>query len=71
LSINKQNITPAELVDRLKTMFENRKDKTVFIQASGLLTYGSVVPLVDACTGVGLRVGIITEEMESSARKGK
>jgi len=71
LSINKQNITPAELVDRLKSMFENRKDKTVFIQASGLLTYGSVVPLVDACTGVGLRVGIITEEMESSARRGK
>ena len=71
LSLNKQPITPQELPDRLRTMFQNRKDKTVFIQASGRLTYGSVVPLVDACSGIGLRVGIITEDMEAGARRGK
>ena len=71
LSVNKEPTAPAELQDKLRAMFQNRKDKTVFIQAAGTLTYGSVVPLVDACTAVGLRVGIITEDMEASARRGK
>jgi biopolymer transport protein ExbD len=69
LTMNKAPLEPSELVDRLHSTFDNRKDKTVFIQAAGTLTYGSVVPLIDACTGIGLRVGIITEGMESNARR--
>jgi biopolymer transport protein ExbD len=71
LSINKQPVTPTELVEKLRAMFENRKDKTVFIQAADTLAYGDVVPVIDACTGLGLRVGMITTDMTESARKGK
>jgi len=71
LSINKQPVAQADVVERLRTLFAARKDKTVFIQAAGSLHYGEVVPIVDICTGVGLRVGIITEDMEASAKRGK
>jgi biopolymer transport protein ExbD len=71
LTINKQVVAPSELMERLRALFANRKDKTIFIQGAGRLHYGDVVPLIDACTGVGLRVGIITEDMEATARRGK
>ena len=71
VSVNSQPVTPAELTDKLRGLFENRKDKTVFIKAANTLAYGDVVPLIDICTGLGLRVGMITTEMENSARRGK
>ena len=71
VSINKQAIAPTELAERLRGLFANRKDKTVFIQAANTLAYGDVVPLIDVCTGLGLRVGMITTDMTESARKGK
>jgi len=69
LTLNRQVVTPAELVERLQNVFASRKDKTIFIEGSAALKYGDVVPLIDACSGMGLRVGIITDEMTSSARR--
>jgi biopolymer transport protein ExbD len=37
ISINKQDVTIAELEDRLRTIFEERKDKTMFIMGAGTL----------------------------------
>jgi biopolymer transport protein TolR len=71
ITVNKQPVSPAELADRLRGLFENRKDKTVFIDADDKLSYGDVVPLIDVCSGLGLRVGMITQDMKNSARRGK
>jgi biopolymer transport protein ExbD len=62
LSINSQPVAPAELQGRLRTLYESRNDKTLFVMGAGSLRYGDVIPLIDAAKGAGVtRVGIITE----------
>src|SRR5262247_1745444 len=64
LSVNKQDVTVAELEDRLRKIYEERKDKTLFIAADGGLRYGDIVDVIDAAKGAGVeKVGIITEGM--------
>ncbi len=72
LSINKQATTLEGLTPALRTIFENRGDKTIFVNADGALRYGEVVQIIDAAIGLGLRVGIVTEGMkgEAQAKKG-
>jgi biopolymer transport protein TolR len=68
LSINKSDTPVAELEDRLRRIFEERKDKTLFIAADGALTYGDIVDVIDAAKGAGVeKVGIITEGMRRAA----
>jgi biopolymer transport protein ExbD len=43
LSINKSDVSVAELEDRLRKIYEERKDKTLFIAADGALRYGDIV----------------------------
>jgi biopolymer transport protein ExbD len=62
LSINSQPVAPAELAGQLRTIFEDRRDKTLFVLGAGSLRYGDVIPLIDTAKGAGVtRVGIITE----------
>ena len=68
LSINKQPTTLQGLTEALRTIFERRTDKTIFVNADGALRYGEVVQVIDAAIGVGLRVGIVTEGMKSEAQ---
>jgi len=64
VSINKQEVALQELPDRLKEVFENRRDKTMFIMAAGSLRYGDIVHVIDSAKGAGVdRVGIVTERM--------
>lgn len=64
LSINKQEIAFPELGARLKEVYENRRDKTMFIMAAGSLRYGDIVRVIDSAKGAGVdRVGIVTERM--------
>jgi biopolymer transport protein TolR len=68
ISVNKQDTTIAELEDKLRTIFEERKDKTMFINASGALVYGDIVEVIDAAKGAGVeKVGIVTEGMKRGA----
>ena len=68
ISINKQDVQVAELEDRLRTIYEERKDKTLFIAADGTLRYGDIVEVIDAAKGAGVeKVGIITEGMRRAA----
>ena len=68
ISVNKQDKTIAELEDYLRTVFEERKDKTMFINASGSLVYGDIVEVIDAAKGAGVeKVGIVTEGMKRGA----
>ena len=57
-----------ELEERLRTIFEDRKDKTMFISGDGALRYGDIVNVIDAAKGAGVeKVGIVTEGMKKSA----
>jgi biopolymer transport protein ExbD len=64
LAINHQPVLLAELEDRLRVIYSERRDKTLYIMGSGALRYGEVVAVIDAGKGAGVdRVGIITEGM--------
>jgi biopolymer transport protein ExbD len=64
ISINSQEVAYADLGARLRTLYEDRADKTMFVMAAGSLRYGDVVPVIDAAKGAGVtRVGIVTEGM--------
>ena len=67
ISVNKQDVTPQELPERLRTIFEERKDKTMFIVGDGNLRYADIVYVIDAAKGAGVeKVGIVTEGMRKA-----
>ena len=71
ITINKQAVPVAELDSRLRTIFEERKDKTMFIAAAGNLRYGDIVFVIDAAKGAGVeKLGIVTEGMRRAAAGG-
>ena len=66
LSINKQFVTLHDLGERLRSVFSERRDKTLFLMADGSLRYGDIVDVIDAAKGAGVeRVGIVTEAMRT------
>jgi biopolymer transport protein ExbD len=68
LSINHQPVLMADLETTLRSVFDTRMDKTLFITASGTLKYGEVMSVIDAAKGAGVqRVGIVTEGMRQAA----
>jgi biopolymer transport protein ExbD len=68
ISINKQDVTITDLEERLRKIFEERNDKTMFIAAAGTLRYGEIVDVIDAAKGAGVeKVGIVTEGMRRAA----
>jgi biopolymer transport protein ExbD len=65
ITINKSEVTLSDLEGRLRIIFEQRKDKTMFIAGSGSLKYGDIVAVIDAAKGAGVeKVGIVTEGMK-------
>jgi biopolymer transport protein ExbD len=68
IAINKQDVTLQDLETRLRNIFEQRKDKTLFIAGAGSLRYGDIVNVIDAAKGAGVeKVGIVTEGMRTAA----
>jgi biopolymer transport protein TolR len=68
ISINKQDVPSQELEQRLRAIFDERKDKTMFIAGAGNLRYGDIVAVIDAAKGAGVeKVGIVTEGMRKAA----
>jgi len=71
ISVNKQDVTLAELESRLRNIFDQRKDKTMFIIGAGSLRYGDIVAVIDAAKGAGVeKVGIVTEGMRKAGGAG-
>ena len=71
ISVNKQDVTIQELESRLRSIFEERKDKTMFIAGAGTLRYGDIIEVIDAAKGAGVeKVGIVTEAMRRAAGAG-
>jgi biopolymer transport protein TolR len=64
LSINQQDVTLGQLRSRLREVYAERRDKTLYVMADSALRYGEVVGVIDAAKGAGVeRVGIITAAM--------
>ena len=64
MSVNKQPVTIAELQNRLRDVFETRREKTMFIVGDPSLRYGEIIAVIDAAKGAGVeKVGIVTEGM--------
>jgi biopolymer transport protein ExbD len=64
LSINRQPVEPGGLGPRLRDLFAERRDKTLYILGDGALRYGEIIGVIDAAKGAGVeRVGIITAAM--------
>jgi biopolymer transport protein ExbD len=71
ISINHQDVTLQDLEEKLRVIFEERKDKTMFISGDGTLRYGDIVNVIDAAKGAGVeKVGIVTEGMRKGATPG-
>jgi len=69
LEINHEPVTIAQLEDRLREIFRERENKTLYIAGDGSLRYGEIVAVIDASKGAGVsRVGIITDGMRRSVR---
>jgi biopolymer transport protein ExbD len=69
LTVNKQETTLPQLTETLRTMFENRTEKVVFLAGDGRLRYQDMVNVIDQAVNAGLRIGIITEGMQQEARR--
>lgn len=64
IAINNQDVSLAQLETRLRDIFEDRREKTMFIAGAGTLTYGDIIDVIDAAKGAGVtKVGIVTEAM--------
>jgi biopolymer transport protein TolR len=71
ISVNKQDVTLPELESRLRNIFDQRKDKTMFIIGASTLRYGAIVEVIDAAKGAGVeKVGIVTEGMRRAGGAG-
>ena len=69
LEINHEPVTIAQLEERLREIFGERENKTLYIAGDGSLRYGEIVEVIDASKGAGVsRVGIITDGMRRSVR---
>ena len=71
ISINKQDVTLQELESKLRNIYDQRKDKTMFIMGAGSLRYKEIIFVIDAAKGAGVeKVGIVTEGMRREANPG-
>jgi biopolymer transport protein ExbD len=68
ISVNQQPVPIQRLESELRGIFEQRREKTMFIAGAGTLTYGEIIDVIDAARGAGVeKVGIVTEGMRRAA----
>ena len=70
LEINHQPVTIETLEDRLREIYRERVNKTLYIAGAGSLRYGEIIAVIDASKGAGVdRVGIISEGMRRDVQQ--
>ena len=68
IAVNQQDVSVGALEGRLRAIFAERTDKTMFIVADGSLLYGDIIVVIDAAKGAGVdKVGIVTDGMRRAA----
>ncbi len=68
IAVNSQPTALADLGPRLRAIYEQRSDKTLYIIGAGTLRYGAIVDVIDAAKGAGVeQVGNVTEGLRRGA----
>ena len=71
ISINNQDVTLAGLEKKLRDIYDQRKDKKMFVSGAGNLRYKDIIEVIDAARAAGVdKVGIVTEGMKKAAGAG-
>ena len=71
LNVNKMSLSMADLPEHLRTLFDGRADRTLFIVGAPSVKYGEIMPIIDAGLGAGAKVAIVTEAMKAEAAAGR
>ena len=67
ISINHQDVLPADLENTLRAVYAERHDKTLYISGAPSLAYKRIIEVMDAAKGAGIqRLGVITEGLRRS-----
>jgi biopolymer transport protein TolR len=62
IALNHEMIAREVLADRVRTIFESRREKLLFFDVDEKANYGLTVEIMDACRGAGVKViGIMTK----------
>jgi biopolymer transport protein TolR len=68
LAINHQDVALQALESRLRAIYSDRRDKTLYIAGAASLRYKNIIEVIDAAKGAGVdRVGIVTETMQRTS----
>jgi biopolymer transport protein ExbD/biopolymer transport protein TolR len=59
--LNAQEISRAELGDRVARVLAARADEVIFFDADGETPYGDAVSVMDIVRGAGARIAVLTE----------
>ncbi len=64
--INEDNVTLDQLTEKLRTIFEARNDKVMFVKGDKDLDFAAVTPVIDDGHAAGVdNIGIITPRVEA------
>ena len=67
ISVNKEDVPILGLEKRLRDIYEQRKDKTMFIIGAETLRYKDIIEVIDAAKGAGVeKLGIVTSGMRKA-----
>ncbi len=67
ISINHQDVVLAGLEHTLRSIYAERRDKTLYISGAPSLAYRRIIEVMDAAKGAGIqRLGVITEGLRRS-----
>jgi biopolymer transport protein TolR len=62
LYLNDKRVVPGGLDAQLRTAFQGRRDKTLYLKADAGLSYGAVIETMDQVRRAGIeRLGMVTE----------
>jgi len=71
LTINHTDVAMSEAEHRFRTLFESRREKTLFMIGAPSVKYSEIMRVIDAAMGAGVtKVGIVTEGMRREAQGG-
>jgi len=71
ISVNHQDVTIDELERKLREIFENRKEKIVYLKADQDAPYGTVMVMMDKLRDAQIEnVGLITEQKRKPGQQG-
>lgn len=71
LTINKQEVPIQQAAERLRELYETRRDKTLFLIGAGNVRYGEIMAVIDAAVGAGVdKIGVVTDGMRREAAGG-